>query len=89
MFDELTSALFAADLKTSVNTVRQQIQLAYCDRLIEGLGTESRWDPVARSVALATLRRIEREQKAATSPDGLTRAHREHLIYKIDRALNP
>ena len=89
VFDELTSALFAADLKTSVNTVRQQIQLAYCDRLIEGLGTESRWDPVARSVALATLRRIEREQKSAASPDGLTRAHREHLIYKIDRALNP
>ena len=88
LFTELTSGVFAADLKTSVSTVRQQLQLAYTDRLIEGIGAESRWDPIARSMALSTLRRIEREQKAATSPDALTRAHREHLLLKIDKALN-
>jgi hypothetical protein len=88
LFTELTSGVFAADLKTSVSTVRQQLQLAYTDRLIEGIGAESRWDPIARTMALSTLRRIEREQKAATSPDALTRAHREHLLLKIDKALN-
>jgi hypothetical protein len=88
LFTELTSGVFAADLKISVSTVRQQLQLAYTDRLIEGIGAESRWDPIARSMALSTLRRIEREQKAATSPDALTRAHREHLLLKIDKALN-
>lgn len=86
--DDLTDAIFRADLRTSVNTTRQQLQIEYVEQLIAVLNPEKKYDVVTRSMALATLRRIEREQKGASSPDGLTRAHRGHLLFLIDKALN-
>ena len=84
---DLTAAIFKADLRTSVNTVRQQLQLAYVQGLITALIPEKKYDVVAQSMALFSLRRIQREQKAASSPDGLTRAHRGHVLFLIEKAL--
>ena len=86
--DDLTESIFKADLRTSVNTYRQGLQLMYVEALIAALGEKSRLTGVAQSVVLAQLRRIDRQQRDASSPDGLTRAHRAHVRHLIDVALD-
>ena len=86
--DDLTEAIFKADLRTSVNTYRQGLQLMHVKALIKSLDDKSRLNGVAQSVVLAQLRRIDRQQRDAASPDGLTRAHRAHLRQLIDVALD-
>ena len=85
---DLTESIFKADLRTSVNTYRQGLQLMYVEALIAALGDKSRLTGVAQSVVLAQLRRIDRQQRDASSPDSLTRAHRAHLRHLIDVALD-
>ena len=86
--DDLTDANFKADLRKSVNTYRQGLQLMYVEALIKSLDDKSRLNGVAQSVVLAQLRRIDRQQRDASSPDGLTRAHRAHVRHLIDVALD-
>ncbi|MFZ8836232.1 MAG: zinc-dependent metalloprotease [Flavobacteriales bacterium] len=86
---DLTTAIFKDDLKKGVNTVRQQLQIEYVKRLIDVLDPAKKYDTIAQSMALSSLRRIQREQKSGSNPDALTRAHREHLVFIIEKALNP
>ena len=86
--DDLTDAIFKADLRKSVNTYRQGLQLMYVKSLVASLSEKSRLNSVAQSVVLAQLRRIDRQQRDASSPDGLTRAHRAHVRHLIDVALD-
>ena len=86
--DDLTEAIFKADLRSSVNTYRQGLQLMYVESLIKSLDDKSRLNGVAQGVVLAQLRSIDRQQRDASSPDGLTRAHRAHVRHLIDVALN-
>ncbi len=84
---DLTTGIFKADLRTSVNTVRQQLQIAYVQGLITALDPAKKYDVIAQSMVLSSLKRIQREQKSASSPDGLTRAHRGHILFIIEKAL--
>ena len=84
---DLTKAIFRADLRTGVNTYRQNLQLMYVKALIKALDDKSRLNMVAQSVVLDQLRRIDRGQRDAALPDGLTGAHRAHIRHLIDVAL--
>ena len=84
---DLTKAMFRADLRTGVNTYRQNLQLMYVKALIKALDAKSRLNMVAQSVVLDQLRRIDRAQRDAALPDGLTGAHRAHIRHLIDVAL--
>ena len=86
--DDLTDMMFKGDLRTSVNTYRQGLQLMYVEALVKSLDAKSRLNRVAKSAVLAQLRRIDRQQRDATSPNGLTRAHRAHVRHLIDVALD-
>lgn len=85
--NDLTDAIFKADLRSSVNTSRQQLQIEYVKRLISVLDPEKKYDTVSQTMALATLKQIQRDQRNASSPDGLTRAHRGHVMFLIEKAL--
>lgn len=76
---DLTNAIFSADAKTSVNTIRQNLQIEYVERLADMLGEKSTYDNVSKSMALSELKRIDTMMAAGTSPDALTKAHREHV----------
>jgi hypothetical protein len=86
--NELTASIFKEDLKTSVNTIRQQLQVTYVKSLISALLPEKKFDIVAQSMVLSQLKRIEREQKQGRSPEGSTRAHRGHVLFLIEKALD-
>lgn len=59
----------------------------YTEMLVDALGDKSKLNAVAQSVVLAQLRQINRQQRDAASPDGLTRAHRAHIRHLIEVAL--
>ena len=85
--NQLTTAIFKEDLKTSVNTIRQQLQVTFVKNLVTALLPEKKFDIIAQSTVLSQLKRIQREQKMAKSPDGTTRAHRDHILFIIEKAL--
>jgi hypothetical protein len=87
MMTDLTDAIFKADLRVDVNTVRQNLQISYVKRLIAINAADSKYDNISKSMAIYELNRILKQQKAATSPSVLTRAHRQHLIKLIDDAM--
>ncbi|WP_306644000.1 zinc-dependent metalloprotease [Sanyastnella coralliicola] len=84
---DLTDAIFKADLRTKVNTRRQNLQILYVKRLISTIGEKSRYSFHARSMALYELNRINRSMRNASSPDTMTKAHRQHISKLIDDAL--
>ncbi|WP_255938507.1 zinc-dependent metalloprotease [Kordiimonas sp. SCSIO 12610] len=86
MMGDLTDAIFEDDSRTAVNTVRQELQIMYVKRLIGMLGAD-RFDHIAQSNALSNLQQIKRDM-ARWRGDAATRAHREHITFLIDKALD-
>lgn len=90
-FIDLTNSIFQADLKSEVNTFRQMLQILYVKRLIEAVNPPKEslsGSPThTRSMALSELKRIDNMMTTAASPDGLTKAHRDHVKQLIKDAL--
>lgn len=87
MMNDLTSAIFDADLNSSVNTYRQNLQLEYIGRLESALTSKS-YDNISRSAVLYQLNDIDTKLNGAKSPDASTRAHRAHILFKIENILD-
>lgn len=85
MMGDLTDAIFADDSRGAVNTFRQELQIFYVRGLI-GMLKNNAYDFVARSNAHSNLRQISRDM-ARWRGDAATRAHREHVKFLIDKAL--
>lgn len=85
MMTDLTDAIFEADSRGAVNTFRQELQVHYVKKLIDVFENGS-YDYVARSNAFSTLRGLGRDM-ARWRGDAATRAHREHLAFLIEKAL--
>ncbi len=83
----LTDAIFKADLRSTVNTQRQQLQIEYVKSLVSALSPKAGYDVITQSMVLSTLKRIQRDQRNASSPNALTRAHRDHITFLIQKAL--
>jgi hypothetical protein len=84
---DLTNAIFQADAKTAVNTVRQNLQVAYVNRLIKMLDPQNNQNIVVRSMTLSELKRIDQMMATGANPDALTKAHRDHIRLVIEQAL--
>ncbi|MFX3626120.1 MAG: zinc-dependent metalloprotease [bacterium] len=88
MMGDLTDAIFKADLNGSVNTFRQNLQISYVERLARFLSARSRYDNISQSAALAQLKSILSKMKTAKNKgDSDTKAHRMHITYLIEKAL--
>jgi hypothetical protein len=90
MMNDLTDAIFKADLNGNVNTFRQNLQIEYVGRLLgmAGLTAPSFYVYPAQSVALYQLNQIRRMLKTNNTGDVATKAHREHIVYRIEKALS-
>ena len=88
MMGDLSEAVFSADLNGSANSIRQNLQQEYVDRLI-GVFSTSGFDHVAKSAALSSLKSIQTMISGAGEPDASTEAHRGLLLHKIEHALDP
>ncbi|MFP3944306.1 MAG: zinc-dependent metalloprotease [Alphaproteobacteria bacterium] len=90
MMDDLTGAVFKADIGGPVSTQRQNLQVAYVTGLAGIVGNSMTYDPVSRSAALRQLKTIRRMTAPAwfTSPPPATQAHRDHIRLIIRKALD-
>ena len=88
MMRDLTNAIFEADARTNVNTMRQALQIEYVSRLATMVHEEDgeRWDAIAKSAALQSLRRID-SMLAGKGGNLETQAHTAHVRLVIERAL--
>ena len=89
MMGDLTAAVFNADAKGSVNGFRRNLQVSYVNRLagiIAPVATNP-YDFQSRAQAFSELRKVRRLAAGNTSGDAGTRAHREYLVYLVDKAL--
>jgi hypothetical protein len=84
---DLTDAVFADDQRGSVNTFRQNLQVAYVQRLLRVATDAPGYDAPSRSAALANLRRIERLAAGRAGADAATAAHAANLRFLIERGL--
>jgi len=89
VLNALTEGVFKSDLRTPVNTFRQNLQNEYVDHLIQIINIEnkSRYDHVARAQAWQQLKNIELLIAHNTSGDALTKGHRKYLTWKISRSM--
>ena len=88
---DLTDAIFAADLDRNVDTFRQNLQIEYVERLLKIAqpGDGNKHDHIAQGLALDRLRWIEKQvARKQRAGDIETTAHREHLRYLIQHALD-
>lgn len=90
VMNDLTNAVFGGDLRSSVNTFRQNLQLEYVNRLLAMVSGETKagYDNVAQSTALFNLHRIEGMLDGNRGPNDETRAHRDNVLYTIRRGLH-
>jgi hypothetical protein len=88
LMEDLTAAVFAADLESDVNTFRQNLQLEYVNRLTRiAAQRDNRYDYPSQSMALFQLRSIEERLRAKQAGDLETRAHTQNVLFVIERAL--
>ncbi len=85
--NDLTAAIINDDLAGKVSTVRQNLQVEYVKSLVEVIEGKQ-YDHVSRGNALTQLQQIKRKLATAASPDGLTKAHRNHMSFIIEQALD-
>ncbi|MEM9171546.1 MAG: zinc-dependent metalloprotease [Pseudomonadota bacterium] len=84
--DGLTDAVFAADARGDVNSVRQNLQVDYVERLAKIVNGEG-FDNLSQSAALLSLQNVDRLMARKRTSDLSTRAHVAHVRLIIERAL--
>jgi len=87
MMVELNKAIFLADYNTSVTSFRQNLQLEYVNRLIKIAKSSKEYCSQSKSMALYNLNLIEKNI-SVNSGDLQSRAHKRHLKYLIENALD-
>jgi hypothetical protein len=87
VMNDLTKAIFDADLKGEVNTYRQYLQTAYVKNLASIADPKSSVDDVSRAAARYSLVKLKSKLATAVSPNEETKAHRTNLKFLVDDAL--
>jgi hypothetical protein len=89
MMNDLTNAVFAADLKSNVNLYRLNLQTEYVRGLAAIVSAPtSPYDNASKAAMYNTLKKIKGMLATAVSTDEQTRAHRANLVFLIDKALS-
>ena len=88
VMNDLTKAIFNADLKTNVNVYRQYLQTAYVQITASMIDPKNlTYDDISRAAALNNLKKIKALLAASVSGNEETKAHRANLQFLITKAL--
>ena len=89
MMNDLTIACFSADAGSNVSTMRINLQTEYTKRLISLVHNKGKikYDHASVALAFENLNKIKRYASKVKSVNEATKAHRKHLVYIIDKAL--
>ena len=83
-FTDLNNALFKADRNRSVNSFRQNLQVAYVNRLIVAAKKDRSLNSLIHAQVHRQLTRLMKEMKNSKPSGASTNAHREYLAYLIE-----
>ncbi len=86
MVTDLTDAVFEADARDNVNSIRQNLQMAYVQRLVK-MAKEG-YDTPSQSMAVYSLNQINEMLDRRRGGNTATQAHTQNLKLTIDRALD-
>jgi hypothetical protein len=86
MMGDLTDAIFEADARGNVNTMRQNLQMSYVQRLAKMMSNG--YDTPSRSIAVYTLNEISDLLDGKRGNNISTQAHTQNLKLVIERALD-
>ncbi|MBT8131569.1 MAG: zinc-dependent metalloprotease, partial [Gammaproteobacteria bacterium] len=83
MMNDLSNAIFAADARTDVNAVRQNLQLEYINRLAAMIKGDKKasFDYPSQSIALYQVNQIRRQLAGKTEGNIATQAHTAHVLH--------
>lgn len=84
---DLTDAVFAADARGSVSSLRQNLQVDFVRRLVAIADGEG-YDNLSQSMAVYQLQQIENLADRKRASDVSTKAHVAHLKLIIEKALD-
>lgn len=86
---DLTDGMFSADIKSNVNTYRQQLQVEYVERLIaaSGLEASSPYDTITQATATSELRRVAKLVDNSRG-NNASKIHKRYLEDRIARAFH-
>ena len=88
VINDMTNAVFAADLKTNVNLYRLNLQTEYVKGLASIVSAPvSPYDNASKAAMLLALKKIKGMLATAISTDEQSKAHRANLNFIIDKAL--
>lgn len=87
MLKDLTDAIFKVDLYSNTNSLRQNIQGEYVERLLNIVENKSGQAYSMKAAALAQVERIKQWCDTISSGNSLTKAHRKNLSLIIQESL--
>jgi hypothetical protein len=89
VLNDLTDAIFKADIRDDVNTYRQLLQVSYVKRLIAiaGLEKASKHDMISQATATYVLQELNDTLKTNRG-DQATKIHRNYLKTLINQAFH-
>jgi hypothetical protein len=88
VLNDLTNAIFRADLTGNVSLFRTNIQTEFVKGVAAIVTTPTGpYDNTSKAVMYNALRKIKVLLATAVSPNEQTRAHRSNLLFLIDKAL--
>lgn len=87
VMSDLANDIFAADLKTNVNLIRQNLQTEFIKASASIVSAPGGYDNASKAAALSTLKKIKTQLAGAVSTNEQTKAHRTNLAFLIDKAL--
>ena len=86
VLNDLTKAIFDADIAGNVNVYRQNLQTSYTKSLVQ-LTSDPGTDDIAKAAAHYSLKKIKTKLTTGISINEETKAHRNNLLFIIDNAL--
>lgn len=84
--NDLTDAVFKADLRGEVNSMRRNLQTEYVERLIKTMNNSSLMHS-AKSGAHGQLEKIKVQNQRGSKSDEGTKMHREYIVSMINKAM--
>ena len=85
---DITNGVFLEDLGASVSTIRQNLQEEYVGRLINIVDSKGTYSYTSKSAAFGEVQRILKWMETPYGSDAGTQAHRAHIAYVINKALD-
>ncbi|WP_395342257.1 zinc-dependent metalloprotease [Ningiella sp. W23] len=88
MLADLSDAVFASDIRSSVNTKRQNLQIEYIHRLTGIISEESSHDYQSQAASFHELNKLVKLLSKSKQGDDATQAHRAYALHLIELALD-